>query len=60
LLVGERDWFHPPKDRFFAFFTTPRLVVYLCDEPRTDYGNTLFRRVQEVMRAGGFDTWDLG
>jgi hypothetical protein len=60
LPVGERDWFHPPKDRFFALFTTPRLVVYLSDEPRTAYGNALFRRVQEVMRAGGFDTWDLG
>jgi hypothetical protein len=60
LCVGERDWFHPPRDRFFAFFTTPRIVVYLTDEPETGYGNTLFFRVQEVMRAGGFSTFDLG
>src|SRR6185295_14151762 len=26
--VGERDWFHPPRDRFFRFFTSPRLTLY--------------------------------
>ncbi len=60
LCVGERDWFHPPRDRFFAFFTTPRIVVYLTDDPEAGYVNTLFVRVQELMRAGGFTTWDLG
>ena len=60
-IVGERDWFHPPSERFFRFATRPPLVVVLPDEPReTDYGRTLFRRVQEVMLRGGFATWDLG
>src|SRR5947209_7071273 len=55
LPVGERDWFYPPSGRFFRFFTTPRLVVYLPDEDReTPYGSTLFRRVEDVLLAGGF------
>jgi hypothetical protein len=61
LPVGERDWFHPPSERFFRFYTKPRLVVYMPDEPaETDYGSTLFRRVQDVLLEGGFNTWDLG
>jgi hypothetical protein len=61
LPVGERDWFHPPAERFFRFFTEPPIVVYLPDEPEgTDYGRTLFRRVQDVMEEGGFWTYDLG
>jgi hypothetical protein len=61
LPVGERDWFHPPSARFFRFYTQPRVVIYLPDEPQaTDYGNTLFRRIQHVMREQRFDTWDLG
>ena len=61
LPVGERDWFHPPSERFFRFYTRPPIVVYMADEPRDmDYGNTLFRRIEEVMLEGGFNTWDLG
>ena len=59
--VGDQDWFHPPSGRFFRFFTDPPLTVYMPDEPRdTTYGQTLFRRVQEVMGQGGFSTFDLG
>src|SRR5687768_7714855 len=32
LPVADRDWFHPPAERFFAFYTTPPLVVYMPDE----------------------------
>jgi hypothetical protein len=61
LPVGERDWFRPPRERFFRFDTEPPLVVYLPDEhPETEYNSTLFRRVQDVMRTGGFSTYDLG
>jgi hypothetical protein len=45
-------WFHPPAQRFFRFFTTPRIVVYIPDERDA---TTIFRRVQ-----GGFGTCDLG
>jgi hypothetical protein len=61
LPIGERDWFHKPSQRFFRFFTSPRLTVFMPDEsPDTQYGSTVFRRIQEVMAHGGFDTWDLG
>ncbi len=61
LPVGERDWFHPPSERFFRFFTRPPIVVYLADEPRDmDYGSTLFGRINEILREGGFHTLDLG
>jgi hypothetical protein len=61
LPVGERDWFHPPSERFFRFYTRPRIVVFMPDEPSDiDCGSTLFYRVKEVMREGGFTTWDLG
>jgi hypothetical protein len=61
LAVGERDWFHATADRFFRFFTSPPVVVYMPDEPAaTSYRDTWFRRVQDVMLRGGFNTWDLG
>jgi hypothetical protein len=59
--VADRDWFHPPPDRFFAFYTTPRLVVYMPpEEPAMGYADTYFVRVQRVIGAGGFSTFDLG
>ena len=59
--VADRDWFHPPSGRFFRFFTEPPVTVYMPDEPPdTSYGQTMFRRVQDVLAAGGFGTFDLG
>ncbi len=61
LPVADRDWFHPPHDRFFAFYTRPKIVVFLVDEDRgIGYGETLFRQVQDVIESGGFNTFDLG
>ena len=61
LPVGGQEWFHPPSERFFRFYTTPRIVVFMADEPQsTSYGDTLFFRVQLAMREGGFHSWDLG
>jgi hypothetical protein len=61
LPVGERDWFHPPRDRYFRFFTNPPITVYMPEEPAsTGYESTVFVRAQEVMRRGGFATFDLG
>ena len=60
-LVADRDWFHPPAERFFRFSTTPPVTVSMPDEPwDAEYGQTLFRRVQDVLAAGGFGTFDLG
>ena len=61
LPVADRDWFHPPPDRFFRFYTNPPVTVFLTDEDgEIGYGETLFRRVQEVIGSGGFHTFDLG
>jgi len=59
--VADREWFHSPAGRFFRFYTEPALTVYLPDEAGDcDYGETMFRRVQSVIEAGGFGTFDLG
>jgi hypothetical protein len=59
--VADRDWFHPPAGRFFRFYTDPPVTVYMADEPpETNFGQTLFRRVQNVMARGGFGSFDLG
>ncbi len=61
LPVAGRDWFHPPLDRFFMFNTDPPVKVFLTDNYRDiNYGETLFRRVAEVIEAGGFNTYNLG
>jgi hypothetical protein len=60
LRVGERHWFHDPPDRFFRFFTTPPITVYMPDESGVEYEATVFRRLQDVIAAGGFTTHDLG
>ena len=61
LPIGGRDWCREPTERYFRFFTAPRLVVYMpAEEPNTMYGETLFRRIQDVIAAGGYSTWDLG
>lgn len=59
--VADRDWFHPPAGRFFRFFTAPPVTVFMPDEsPEMGYGRTMFRRVQDILSAGGFSTFDLG
>jgi hypothetical protein len=59
--VADRDWFHPPPGRFFRFYIEPTITVFMPDEPRElGYGETMFRRVQDVLRSGGFSTFDLG
>jgi hypothetical protein len=59
--VGDRDWFHPPKDRYFRFYSSPAVIVYMPDEPvGLNYADTCFRHVQDMMIRGGYHTWDLG
>jgi hypothetical protein len=61
LPVADRDWFHEPADMFFEFYTTPRLKLCMPrDESKEDYGSSYFVRIQNVLREGGFDTFDLG
>jgi hypothetical protein len=59
--IADRDWFHPPAGRFFQFYTEPPLTVYMPDEVvGTPYGQTMFRRFQNIIGLGGFSTFDLG
>src|SRR5262249_13452678 len=59
--VADRDWFHAPAERFFRFYTQPTITIYLTAEPDDlAYAQTMFRRVQEVIEAGGYATLDLG
>jgi hypothetical protein len=61
LPVADRDWFHPPPERYFRFYTDPSLVICMPhDEQPGPYGETYFVRIQEILRAGGFHTNDLG
>ena len=57
--IGERDYCHPPAERFFRFFTKPRITVYLVDESVEGYAATFFFRVSSTIQDGGFATYDL-
>jgi hypothetical protein len=59
-VVADRDWFHRPPERFFAFYTQPRLVVYMPFDEPTGPHQSHFRQAQVVMASGGFHTFDLG
>ena len=59
-IVGERDWFHAPPDRFFRFYTDPQITVYMPDDDVREYGSSVFCRVQQIWRSGRVDTFDLG
>jgi hypothetical protein len=60
LPVADRDFFHAPPDRFFRFDTNPRLVVYMPVADSDSRSASCFAAVQNVLGAGGFDTFDLG
>jgi hypothetical protein len=58
--VADRDWFDPPPERYFRFYTAPSLTLCMPDESsELDYDQTTFRRVQKVIAAGGFSSYDL-
>jgi hypothetical protein len=60
LPVADRDFFHAPPDRFFRFYTTPPLIVYMPVGDSYFPQATCFAAVKQVLGAGGFDTVDLG
>ena len=59
-MVADRDWFHPPKDRFFVWYSDPPLETYLPNDEAEDYGASCFLRIKQVVQSGGFSTFDLG
>jgi hypothetical protein len=58
-VVGQRDWCRPPADRFFLWYTTPRLKTYMPTNEARDYGRSLFPQIHQILDAGGFTTFDL-
>lgn len=60
MLVADRDWFHPPQDRFFRFYTDPPITIYMPADEVVGYEESVFFRVQAVIRSGGYETFDLG
>ncbi len=59
-LVADRDWFHKPADRFFRFYTEPPITIFMPVDDTKDYLNTRFFKIQQVIRSGGFETFDFG
>lgn len=57
-VVGERDWFHSPTNRFVRFYTAPPITIYM---PASDTraGET-YRALLAALRGLGFTTHDLG
>jgi hypothetical protein len=59
--VADRDWFHSQARRYFRFYTRPVIAVFMPEVPRDlGYGETMFRRLQNVIGLGGHSTCDLG
>jgi hypothetical protein len=60
LPVADRDWFHVPRDRFFRFYTSPPITIFMPADETAEYGPSHFLRIQQVFLAAGFHTFDLG
>ena len=59
-LIGERDWFHPPAERFIRVYSSPSITIYMPNEVGVTYHDTVFHRSQVIMAIGGYSTFDLG
>jgi hypothetical protein len=60
VMVADRDWFHRPRDRFFLWYTNPPLKTCMPEDEPQDRLSSNFFRVQGVLRAGGYASFDLG
>lgn len=59
LPVANRDWCRPPSERYFEFYTEPRVKVYMPDGNNEGADGARFQRIKELMLAGGFHSCDL-
>ena len=59
LMVGERDWCRPPRERYFVWYTTPTLKTYMPEDDEPNYSASYFSRIHEVMANGPYGTFDL-
>ncbi len=60
VMVADRDWFHPPRDRFFLWYTDPPLRTCMPEDEPADHASSYFARIQAVLGEGGYATFDLG
>jgi hypothetical protein len=60
VMVADRDWFHPPPDRYFLWYTDPPLRTYMPEDESADRAGSYFARIQMVLASGGYATFDLG
>jgi hypothetical protein len=60
LLVADRDWFHPPRERFFRWYTNPPLVTCMPEDEPAEHPASYFFHIQRVLWLGGYATSDLG
>jgi hypothetical protein len=60
VMVADRDWFHLPKDRYFLWYTDPPLKTCMPEDEPQDRSSSYFFRIQRVLAAGGYATFDLG
>lgn len=59
LPVGEMNWFHAPRNRFFTFFTQPQITIFMPDDA-IDNDVTYFPTIQYILFVGGYAVWDMG
>jgi hypothetical protein len=59
-IIGARDWFHQPPERFIRFYTQPPITVYMLKDDAEDYAPSCCYRIHEVLLAGGYATRDSG
>ncbi len=60
VLVADRDWFHPPQERFFLWYTDPLLRTCMPEDEPVEHAASYFSRIQMVLGSGGYATSDLG
>jgi hypothetical protein len=58
--VADRDWFHPPRERFFLWYTDPPLRTCMPEDEPADHAANYFWRIQTVLASGEYATFDLG
>jgi hypothetical protein len=59
LPVADRDSYCAPADRYFKFYTRPRLKVCMPVDEAPNIFESRYYCIQQVLRRGGFDTFDL-
>jgi hypothetical protein len=56
-VVGEREFC--TDRRYVAFYTKPPVKIYLpAEEDDLRYSETYIFKINEILRAGGYMTWD--